>query len=124
MKKIKTNWMFALLLVISAVYMGVYIYKTSFISAGTRYFVLFDDAMISMRYAKNLAEGHGLVWNPGGTPVEGYTNPLWVVFMAFFHLFPSPLPKSAWRSKSAEPFSCCSISISSNESPKRSLTTP
>lgn len=93
MKKIKTNWIFALLLVISAIYMGVYIYKTSFVSAGTRYFVLFDDAMISMRYAKNLAEGHGLVWNPGETPVEGYTNPLWVVFMAFFHLFPIPAPK-------------------------------
>jgi len=73
--------------------MGVYIYQTSFISNGTRYFVLFDDAMISMRYAKNLARGFGLVWNPGDIPVEGYTNPLWVAFMAIFHLFPIPQPK-------------------------------
>ena len=41
-----------------------------------------------MRYAKNLAEGHGLVWNPGGERVEGYYNPLWVLLMAIFHLLP------------------------------------
>jgi arabinofuranosyltransferase len=76
-----------------ALYAGVYIYKTSFVAGGERYFVLFDDAMISMRYARNLAAGHGLVWNPGAEPVEGYTNPLWVVFMAFFHLFPISTPK-------------------------------
>jgi arabinofuranosyltransferase len=58
-----------------ALYAGVYIYKTSFVAGGERYFVLFDDAMISMRYARNLAAGHGLVWNPGAEPVEGYTNP-------------------------------------------------
>lgn len=48
---------------------------------GRRYFCLFDDAMISMRYAANLAHGSGLVWNPGER-VEGYTNPLWTVWMA------------------------------------------
>jgi hypothetical protein len=40
-----------------------------------------------MRYAWNLAHGNGLVWNPGER-VEGFTNPLWVGFMALFHLFP------------------------------------
>src|ERR1035437_4307958 len=54
---------------------------------GTRYFCLFDDAMISMRYARNLAEGHGLVWNPGER-VEGYTNLAWTLFMAGVHLLP------------------------------------
>jgi len=91
--KLRKNWLFILLLLVIAVYMCVYIYQTSFISNGTRYFVLFDDAMISMRFAKNFAEGYGLVWNPGETPLEGYTNPLWVVFMAIFHLFPIPAPK-------------------------------
>ena len=93
MKILKRNWLFILLLFMFAIYMGVYIFQTSFISNGTRYFVLFDDAMISMRFAKNFAEGFGLVWNPGETPIEGYTNPLWVVFMAFFHLFPIPASK-------------------------------
>ncbi|MEZ4471606.1 MAG: hypothetical protein R3F60_12545 [bacterium] len=37
---------------------------------------LCDDAFISFRYARNLAEGHGLVFNPGEW-VEGYTNFLW-----------------------------------------------
>ncbi len=54
---------------------------------GTRYFVLDDDMMISMRYARNLAEGNGLVWNPGER-VEGYTNFLWTVVMAGVHLIP------------------------------------
>ncbi len=92
-KILKRNWLFGLLLLICALYFGVYIYQTSFISNGTRYFVLFDDAMISMRYAKNFAQGFGLVWNPGESPVEGYTNPLWVLFMAIFHLFPIPESK-------------------------------
>ena len=41
-----------------------------------------EDAFISLRYARNLAAGHGLTWNVGAPPVEGYTNFLWVVFCA------------------------------------------
>lgn len=37
-----------------------------------------DDAWISLRYAQNLASGDGFVWNPGGAPVEGFSNPLLV----------------------------------------------
>jgi hypothetical protein len=34
-----------------------------------------DDAYITLRYARNLAEGHGIVWNTNGSvPVEGYSN--------------------------------------------------
>jgi arabinofuranosyltransferase len=43
---------------------------------------LFDDSFISYRYAKNLAFGHGLAWNPGETPSEGYTNLLLVILVA------------------------------------------
>jgi arabinofuranosyltransferase len=39
-----------------------------------------DDAYISFRYARNLAAGHGLVYNPGER-VEGYTNFLWVLLL-------------------------------------------
>ncbi|NNG26005.1 MAG: hypothetical protein HKM87_00650, partial [Ignavibacteriaceae bacterium] len=38
-----------------------------------------EDSFISFRFAKNLAEGYGLVWNIGELPVEGYTNFLWVL---------------------------------------------
>jgi len=41
-----------------------------------------DDAFISFRYALNLAEGHGIVWNIGESPTEGYSNFLWVLIMA------------------------------------------
>lgn len=46
------------------------------------YAFLCDDAFISFRYAKHLAEGHGLVFNPGFERVEGYTNFLWVLILA------------------------------------------
>jgi arabinofuranosyltransferase len=46
------------------------------------YEFLTDDAYISFRYARHLAEGHGLVFNPGLPPVEGYTNFLWVLLLA------------------------------------------
>ena len=49
------------------------------------YAFLTDDAYISFRYARNLSEGHGLVFNPGFERVEGYTNFLWVVMLAALH---------------------------------------
>ncbi len=86
---------FALLVAGFLVYAGLFIYRTSFVVGGERYFSLFDDAMVSMRYARNLAEGHGLVWNPGGERVAGYTNPLWVVYMAVVHLLPISVSKAS-----------------------------
>lgn len=84
---------FAILIAAFCVYGLLFIYSLSFVVGGERYFSLFDDAMISMRYARNFAEGYGLVWNPGGPAIEGYTNPLWVVFMAAWHLLPIPASK-------------------------------
>ncbi len=52
-----------------------------------------DDAYISFRYAHNLVEGRGLVFNPGER-VEGYTNFLWTIVIAPFvwlDLDPSPI---------------------------------
>lgn len=61
---------------------GAFIGRSSFIALdGARYFCLFDDAMISMRYAQNLAHGTGLVW-AAGERVEGYSNFLMVLIMA------------------------------------------
>lgn len=54
-----------------------------------------DDSWITYRYAVNLAEGHGLTWNPGDPPVEGYTNFLWVLLLAFGKwVMLDPLPVS------------------------------
>jgi len=40
-----------------------------------------DDAYISARYAKNLVKGFGLVFNRGER-VEGFSNPIWVIFLS------------------------------------------
>ncbi len=42
----------------------------------------FDDTFISFRYAEHLAKGHGLVWNIGGPPTEGYTNFLFILLLS------------------------------------------
>lgn len=61
---------------------AVFIYQTSFVAIdGRRYFCLFDDAMISMRYAWNFSHGAGLVWNAGEN-VQGYTNLLMTLLMS------------------------------------------
>lgn len=93
MQKIYNLAFFALLAVYAA-YGLLFIYRTSFEMDGERYFVLFDEAMISMRYGRNLARGLGLVWNPGER-VEGFTHPLWVGYMALVHLLPLPASKTA-----------------------------
>jgi len=54
-----------------------------------RYYYLDDDQMISMRYARNLVDGMGLVWN-AGDHVEGYTNLGWVLVMAAVHALGVP----------------------------------
>lgn len=42
-----------------------------------------DDSYISFRYARNLAEGRGLVFNPD-EKVEGYSNFTWVLLLSAF----------------------------------------
>ena len=65
-----------------------------------------DDAYISLRYARHLAEGHGIVWNIGEyPPVEGYTNFLFVILGAggiYFGLDPLLILKI---------FSSCSLGM-------------
>jgi hypothetical protein len=45
-----------------------------------------DDAFITLRYAKHLAEGLGPSWNPGAEPAEGYTTALWMVLLGVAQL--------------------------------------
>jgi hypothetical protein len=59
-------------------------YSRSGLIHGQRVWWLEDDAMVSMRYARNWASGLGLVWNPGER-VEGFSNFLWTAAMAAVH---------------------------------------
>jgi hypothetical protein len=83
----------SLILTISAVFYLAFIVGTSFVVNDERFFTLVDDAMISMRYAKHLAQGHGLVWNIGDAPIEGFTNLGWTLYLAALHLLPLPASK-------------------------------
>ncbi len=48
-----------------------------------RFWFTCDDAYITFRYAKHLARGDGLIFNPGESPaVEGFSNLLWALFLA------------------------------------------
>lgn len=75
----------AIVLSIATAAYAVFIARTAFTVDGRLYFTLFDDAMISMQYARNLADGHGLRWNPGEPAVEGFSNLLWTLVMALIH---------------------------------------
>jgi len=90
---------FIVLLLGFAIYGWQFIQRTAITVDGQKMHALFDDAMISMQYAKNLAHGAGLVWNAGGERVEGYSNPLWVLLMAGIHLLPIALTETSFYVK-------------------------
>ncbi len=52
------------------------------IAQGALYWWYVEDSAISMAFARNLADGWGLVRFAGDSRVEGYSNPLWVFWMA------------------------------------------
>jgi hypothetical protein len=83
----------AAVLLTAAAFYTAFIARSAFHIGGERFFSLLDDGMISMRYAKNLAAGHGLVWNAGVERVEGYSNFLWTAAMAIPHTLPLPPSK-------------------------------
>lgn len=87
----RSRLLLGLLLAGQGLWSAWFVWRTSFPVDGKRTFCLFDDAMISMTYARNLVEGYGLNWARFGEPVEGFTAPLWVLVMAAVHLLPLEL---------------------------------
>lgn len=84
----------AAVMLLIVLWLPIILWGRSTVIDGTRYWWLDDDALISMRYARNLANGAGLVWNPGER-VEGYTNFLWTLVMAGVHALPIDLPHTS-----------------------------
>lgn len=79
---LKQNWVYLCLSALFVCWALAFIFHSSYVAAdGRRYFNLFDDAMISMRYAWNFSHGNGLIWN-AGERVEGYTNLLMTLLMS------------------------------------------
>jgi len=82
------RWLPLLPIAFALAYGAAFIARTSFVLDGERTYCLFDDAMISMTYARNLVEGHGLNWARWGDPVEGFSHPLWLLPMVVANLLP------------------------------------
>jgi len=78
--------LYALAVLPGLVFMLILQWQSSENPWGSRRFTLFDDAMISMDYGRTLAKTGELVWFPGAPRVQGFTNPLWTLWMAFVHL--------------------------------------
>ena len=82
----RSSYIFYVLVGSSLAYWG-FVFATQLFFVDKQLFVvLHDEAMMSMRFAKNWADGFGIFWNKGGSP-EGYTNFLLVAIMALFHNF-------------------------------------
>jgi len=86
----KKFWIF---ISIYSLFSALFIFNTSKVVNGERYFFIADDAFISMQYAKNFVQGDGFVWSVG-EKVQGYTNPLWTMYMTIPHLLRIPQSKT------------------------------
>ncbi len=73
-------------------------------------FGLVDDAYIPLVYVRNVLDGHGVVFYPGGERVEGFTSPLWVGFMLLAGVMGALLPTAA-KALSAVCGLLCLVSI-------------
>lgn len=76
----------ALALLPGLAFLLVFVWRAGFATESGRAFTLFDDAMISMTYARTLADTGEWVWFPGADRVQGFTNPLWTLLMAAVHV--------------------------------------
>lgn len=54
-----------------------------------------EDAFITFRFARHVADGHGFVWNIGEPPIEGYTGFLWLLMSAAAAKAGLDLPRTA-----------------------------
>jgi len=53
----------------------------NFLRLNYLYTTILDDAYIFLRYAENIVNGFGFVWNIGESPVEGYSSFLYLVVL-------------------------------------------
>jgi hypothetical protein len=73
----KSDWFFLSVVLIAAIYCAAV-----FLPGLTSFAV--DDSFIFFRYARNLADGHGFVFNPGEPAGEGFTSWGWLLLLSVF----------------------------------------
>ena len=67
-------------------WLTIFTWRQSFVLNGNRIISLFDDALISMSYAKTFSQTGELIWFPGASRVQGITNPFWTLVLSLLHL--------------------------------------
>ncbi len=87
------RWILRAVVFGAAVTMAISWGVESYRSAGRLGFPM-DDPYIHFQYARSLATGHGLDFNPG-EPSPGATSPLWVGILALAHAGGAPLEPAA-----------------------------
>ena len=55
-----------------------------------------DDSFIFFRYAEFFGQGHGLQWNISGETVEGYSSPLWTIWLGVWSIWIDAVTVSRW----------------------------
>lgn len=80
-RRLEYAFLAALVAVMASVYYAAARSETAVIQ-GRALPTFVEDIYISMRYARHLVQGHGLVWNVGEAPIEGFTNFLWLLWIA------------------------------------------
>ncbi|MBS4034274.1 MAG: hypothetical protein KGZ85_07420 [Ignavibacterium sp.] len=79
----KTEHLFAFLLVMILVAVSAIYFVNAYNAHPAGNFSTYaDDTYIHLRFAHNLASGHGIVWNIGDPPVEGSTSLVWMLMLA------------------------------------------
>jgi arabinofuranosyltransferase len=58
----------------------------AFLRSNYTYTTIVDDAYIFFRYAENIVNGYGFVWNINEQPIEGYSSFLYLVVLIFAKL--------------------------------------
>jgi hypothetical protein len=61
----------------------IYLSGIAFLRSSYLYTTIVDDAYIFFRSAENILNGSGIVWNPGESPVEGYSSFLYLILLLF-----------------------------------------
>jgi len=78
----------------STVLLLLYVGVLWFLSSHSSMYI--DDEFIYFRYVENLLRGHGLTYNRGSLPVEGYTSTTYLLILALGTLLFGSLEISAW----------------------------
>ncbi len=92
-RRARAPWALRALVALVPVLLGALYLRDGLAEHGRLAFPL-DDPYIHLQFARNLATGHGLSFNPG-EPTPGATSPLWVVLLAGVHLAGLPLEWAA-----------------------------